>query len=233
VTIVLASIGNAAAANAAASEPIAAASLYWPAWLLAGGALIALVAAVAILAGISGRLNAVPKARHKEFAETLCAHLWRHTRAILDSFATTLRGASSDVDAMRTDVRHLRELLSGPVMYVHQMNAHPLDAWPNYAMAGAFGDWAALVLSLNTQLSDLQSELTYPVTREAVNKDREQTLLNHYSVERSLMALHLEQVRERARRVCQESAAFLKASGHDDGGDCPCCGDTPHVHAHH
>jgi hypothetical protein len=232
LSIALANVTNAAASNAslpAASVP--ADAIWWPAWVLVAGVLIALAAGLGLLAALRAELTAKPKSRDKEFARMLCDQVWAHTDTMTNVFAQRMRQSPADIVTLRVLIRNLREDLSGPVHFVDQMQGHAPQTWPKYGLFGAFTNWGGQLKALESQLGDLQHAVTYPVVKEPVDKNRDAMLVHHYLTEQAVLGRAIGQLRAHAFAVCAAAKKSLggKKSGHshdedEDGhANCPCC----------
>lgn len=235
-----------AAAGNAVAEPISAEAIYWPAWILVGGVLVALLAIIGVLSSIKSTLLAKPRKRDAEFTRMLCKQVWRHTGVIKGTFHERLRQPPGDVVTLRVLVRLLREDLAAPMHFVEQMRAHPPATWPDYELFAAFNNWGGKVSAIASQLDDLQHMLSYPVVREPVDAHREAMLLHHYATEQAPLGYAIGQTVSNAIAVCEHGKrvlteaqkhgfSFGKGGGdHDDAHDheygCPACSsDTPHT----
>jgi hypothetical protein len=249
VSIVLASIGNlssaaasAAAGNAAAvAEPITAASIYWPAWILVGGVLLALLGAVAILGSIKSTLLAKGKKRDEEFTRMLCRQVWQHTDTVTNTFAQRLRQPQRDVVTLRVLLRLLREDLAAPLNFVEQMRPHAPANWPDYDLFAAFNDWGGQVSAMGGQLAEMQQMLSYPAVREPVDAHRDAMLVHYYATEQVALGQTVSQLAAYAAAVCEQGKKVVKKEtshgfgfgrhdDHDDhGSGCLACGSaSPH-----
>lgn len=237
-----AGVANAAAGNAVA-EPIPADAIYWPAWILVGGVLLALLAIIGVLSSIKATLLAKPKKRDAEFIHMLCKQVWKHTDDIKGVFHQRLRQPPGDVVTLRVLVRLLREDLAAPMNFVEQMRSHPPATWPDYELFAAFNNWGGKVSAIASQLDDLQHMLSYPVVREPVDPHREAMLLHHFATEQAPLGYAIGQVVSHAIAVCERGKEALETAktqgfsflgGDSDDGKvesaCPACkADTPHT----
>lgn len=199
---------NAAAGNAVA-EPISAEAIYWPAWILVGGVLIALLAILGVLSSIKSTLLAKPRNRDEEFTRMLCRQVWRHTGVVKGTFHERLRQPPGDVVTLRVLVRLLREDLAAPMNFVTQMRAHPPATWPDYELFAAFNNWSGKVSAIASQLDDLQQMLSYPVVRETLDPHREAMLLHHYATEQAPLGYAIGQTVSNAIAVCERGKKVL------------------------
>jgi hypothetical protein len=233
-----------AAANTAVAEPITAEAIYWPAWILVGGVLLALLAIIGVLSSIKATLLAKPKKRDAEFIHMLCKQVWKHTDDIKGVFHQRLRQPPGDVVTLRVLVRLLREDLAAPMNFVEQMRSHPPATWPDYELFAAFNNWGGKVSAIESQLKDLQHMLSYPVVREPVDPHREAMLLHHFATEQAPLGYAIGQVVSHAIAVCERGKTALEAEKassfsfglggehdkHEDEGGCAACKrDTPHT----
>jgi hypothetical protein len=240
VAIILASIGNlaAGAANASianasvASQPISAEAIYWPAWILVGGVLVALLIVIGVLASLKSALLAKPKKRDEEFTRMLCKQVWKHTDTVTDTFAQRLRQPQRDVVTLRVLLRLLREDLAGPVNFVGQMRPHAPSAWPHYDLFAAFNNWSGQISAMESQLADLQQMLSYPAVREPVDAHRDAMLVHYFATEQVAMGQMVSTLGNYAIAVCEAAKKVLKkesghsfkfGSGHDDEDEEPGC----------
>lgn len=244
LTLVVALLSSAAAnAQAAPAAPSPTAdAIYWPAWILVGGVLIALAVMVGILQSIRTIMAAKPKPdlNHGQFTRMLCERVWAHTDTLTDTFAERMRQTPESLPTMLMMVRNLREDLSGPVTYVDYMKAYLAGSWPSPQLFSAFGAWAGSVRAMESQLADLFAQLSNPIAQEPVDKARETRLLNHYGNEQRVLLRSVDKIRAQAFQICDTAHAFLKTKKkpHEHGGEeeapehrpCPCCKRLPEKH---
>jgi hypothetical protein len=230
--IVLITLGNDAAGQAGVAAGIPAQALWWPAWVLVAGVLVAMAAALGMLASLRNTLAAKPASRNKEFATMLCGQIWKHTDFMSDVFARHMRMPPGNLDNLRVLVRNLREDLGAPVNFVDQMRGHTPQAWPKYDLLQAFNNWGGQIKSIQSQLADLQQAATYPVVRDPVDKQRDALLVHHYMTEQAILARAIEKLRGYAFDVCAAAKPHLgkskqphgePGSDAEDHPDCPCC----------
>jgi len=243
VATILASIGNLAtsATKAVAAQSISADSIYWPAWILVGGVLLALLAVIGILSSLKAALLAKPQQRDEEFTRMLARQVWKHTGTVTDLFAQRLRQPQRDVVTLRVLLRLLREDLAGPANFVEQMRPHPPASWPDYELFAAFNNWGGQIAAMESQLADLQQMLSYPAVREPVDAHGDAMLVHFYATEQVAMGQTVSTLGNHAIAVCEAAKKVLKKepggfrfgnAGHDpdethDHG-CPACGGNPH-----
>jgi len=241
VAIILASIGNlaAGAANTAATaKPIDAAAIYWPAWILVVGVLVALLIVIGVLSSIKSALLAKPKKRDEEFTRMLSRQVWKHTDTVATTFAQRLRQPQRDVVTLRVLLRLLREDLAGPVNFVEQMRPHAPASWPHYDLFAAFNNWSGQVSAMESQLADLQQMLAYPAVREPVDAHRDAMLVHYYATEQVAMGQMVSTLGNYAIAVCEAAKKVLKketgysfsfggshADDHHEDG-CTACGSA-------
>jgi len=244
VAIILASVGNAVTGAAKAgtvAAPISAASIYWPAWILVGGVLIALLIVIGILSSLKAALLAKPKKRDEEFTRMLARQVWKHTATVTDIFAQRLRQPQRDVVTLRVLLRLLREDIAGPVNFVEQMRPHAPATWPDYELFAAFNNWGGQIAAMESQLADLQQMLSYPAVREPADAHRDAMLVHFYATEQVAMGQTVSTLGNHAIAVCdaakkilkKESGGFRFAIGGQDEDDhhdhgCPACGASQH-----
>lgn len=240
---ILASIGNLAtsATKAAAAQPISADAIYWPAWILVGGVLLALLAVIGILTSLKSALLAKPKKRDEEFTRMLARQVWKHTATVTDIFAQRLRQPQRDVVTLRVLLRLLREDIAGPVNFVEQMRPHAPASWPDYELFAAFNNWSGQIAAMESQLADMQQMLSYPAVREPVDAHRDAMLVHFYATEQVAMGQTVSTLGNHAIAVCEAAKKVLKkepggfkfgGAGHDPDEEhdhgCPACGGGPH-----
>lgn len=244
MTLVIAMLSAAAAKaqSASAVASPAADAIYWPAWILVGGVLIALAVSIGILQSIRTMMAAKPKSdiNHGQFARMLCERVWAHTDTLTDTFAERMRQTPESLPTMLMMIRNLREDLSGPVTYVDYMKAYLAGNWPSPQLFSAFGAWAGSVRAMESQLADLFAQLSNPIAQEPVDKARETRLLNHYGNEQRVLLRSVDKIRVQAFQLCDASHSFLKTKKkpHEHGEDeeahehrtCPCCKRLPEKH---
>ncbi|HWU96228.1 MAG TPA: hypothetical protein VN029_11560 [Sphingomonas sp.] len=243
MAIVLASIGNlaASATNGAGTQPITAESIYWPAWILVGGVLIALLAVIGILTSLKAALLAKPKKRDEEFTRMLARQVWKHTDTVTGIFGQRLRQPQRDVVTLRVLLRLLREDIAGPVNFVGQMRPHAPASWPDYELFAAFNNWSGQIAAMESQLADLQQMLSYPAVREPVDAHRDAMLVHYYATEQVALGQTVSTLGNHAIAVCEAAKKILRkepggfrfgaaSQDHDEDHDhgCPACGGNPH-----
>lgn len=247
MAITLASIGNLAASATNAAAPvqpiqagtISAEAIYWPAWILVGGVLIALLIVIGVLTSLKSALLAKPKKRDEEFTRMLCRQVWKHTDTVTETFAQRLRQPQRDVVTLRVLLRLLREDLAGPINFVEQMRPQPPASWPHYDLFAAFNNWGGLVSAMESQLADLQQMLSYPAVREPVDAHRDAMLVHYYATEQVAMGQMVSTLGNYAIAVCEAAKKVLKkeTSGHgfsfggghehdEDDPGCTACGSA-------
>jgi hypothetical protein len=246
VAIILASIGslaagaaNAAVANAStAAQPISAEAIYWPAWILVGGVLIALLIVIGVLTSLKSALLAKPKKRDEEFTRMLCRQVWKHSDTVTETFAQRLRQPQRDVVTLRVLLRLLREDLAGPVNFVEQMRPQAPASWPHYDLFAAFNNWSGQIGAMESQLADLQQMLSYPAVREPVDAHRDAMLVHYFTTEQVAMGQMVSTLGNYAIAVCEAAKKVLKkesghsfsfGGGHDHDEEhdgCTACGST-------
>lgn len=250
VAVVLIGIGNLASGAASATigngaapaESISAAAIYWPAWILVGGVLIALLAIIGIIASLKSALLARPKKRDAEFTRMLCRQVWKHTDMVNTIFAQRLRQPQRDLVTLRVLLRLLREDVAGPVNFVEQMRPHAPATWPDYELFAAFNNWGGQVRAMESQLADLQHMLSYPAVKEPVDAHRDAMLVHYYATEQVALGQAVSQLNGLAIAVCEAAKRVLKKDttrgfglrgDHDEEQDepgCAACGSAgPHV----
>ncbi|MDG2532537.1 hypothetical protein P6144_02665 [Sphingomonas sp. HITSZ_GF] len=249
MAIILASIGNMAAGATNASvahastvaQPLTADAIYWPAWILVGGVLIALLIVIGVLGSIKAALTAKPKKRDEDFTRMVCKQVWKHTDVIKGTFHERLRQPQSDVVTLRVLLRLLREDLAAPVGFIERMRGHAPADWPSYELFAAFDNWAGKVSAIESQLADMQQMLSYPAVREPVDTHRDQMLVHYYTTEQAPLGYSIGQVITCAIAICAEgepilekaqSGGFWPSSGHDNHNShssCPACDGAPHT----
>lgn len=236
---ILPSIGNAAAS--ATAQPISADAIYWPAWILVGGVLLALLGVIGILTSLKSALLAKPKKRDEEFTRMLSRQVWKHTATVTDIFAQRLRQPQRDVVTLRVLLRLLREDIAGPVNFVGQMRPHAPASWPDYELFAAFNNWSGQIAAMESQLADLQQMLSYPAVREPVDAHRDAMLVHFYATEQVAMGQTVSTLGNYAIAVCEAAKKILKkepggfrfgSAGHDqdehDDHGCIACGGSAH-----
>ncbi|WP_137862123.1 MULTISPECIES: hypothetical protein [unclassified Sphingomonas] len=240
MAIILASIGNlaAGAANAAAARPISADAIYWPAWILVSGVLIALLIVIGVLTSLKAALLAKPKKRDEEFTRMLCKQVWRHTATLTDIFAQRLRQPQRDVVTLRVLLRLLREDIAGPVNFVEQMRPHAPSTWPDYELFAAFNNWGGQICAMESQLADMQQMLSYPAVKEPVDEHRDAMLVHFYATEQVAMGQTVSTLGNHAIAVCDAAEKLLKkepggfkfggSEPDEPGHGCPACGASRH-----
>ena len=212
MAIILASIGSLAggAAHASAARPISAEAIYWPAWILVGGVLIALLAVIGVLTSLKAALLAKPRKRDEEFTRMLCKQVWKHTAIVTDIFAQRLRQPQRDVVTLRVLLRLLREDIAGPVNFVEQMRPHAPATWPDYELFAAFNNWGGQIRAMESQLADLQQMLSYPAVKEPVDAHRDAMLVHFYATEQVAMGQTVSTLGNHAIAVCDAARKLLK-----------------------
>ncbi|MBN8811312.1 MULTISPECIES: hypothetical protein [unclassified Sphingomonas] len=242
MAIILASIGNlaAGAAHAVAVRPISAEAIYWPAWILVGGVLIALLIVIGVLASLKAALLAKPRKRDEEFTRMLCKQVWKHTATVTDIFAQRLRQPQRDLVTLRVLLRLLREDIAGPVNFVEQMRPHAPATWPDYELFAAFNNWGGQICAMESQLADMQQMLSYPAVKEPVDAHRDAMLVHFYATEQvamgqtvSTLGNHAIAVCEAAKKVLKKAPGGFRFGGGDHDPDeqdhgCPACGASQH-----
>ncbi|MEP9357148.1 hypothetical protein [Sphingomonas sp. KR3-1] len=204
-----AGVANAAAGNSIA-EPITAEAIYWPAWILTIGVLVALLIMIAVLASIKSALLAKPKKRDAEFTRMLCRQVWKHTELIKGTLHERLRHLPGDVTTLRVLTRLLREDLAPPMNFVEQMRAHPPATWPDYELFAAFNNWGGKISAIESQLGDLQQMLSYPAVREPVDPHRDAMLVHYFNTEQAPLSYAIGQVVTHAIAICEIGKTVLE-----------------------
>lgn len=234
-----AAVAVAAAHRGAAVPPLTAEALWTPIWVLVGGVLFALVIALLMLGSLRTALAHQPKSRDKDFTRMLCDQVWTHMDTMSGIFTQRMRQQPGALEQLRIMVRNLREDLSAPINFVDQMRSHPAASWPSYELFTAFNNWGGQLKSMELQLGDLQHEMTYPVTKDPVDKNRDAILVYHYLTEQQVLARAVDKLRGFAVDICAAGKAHLEKEGkslwgkHDDEDghhDCPCCKRLPDRH---
>lgn len=244
MAIILVSTGDVAASAAKAgamAEPISAAAIYWPAWILVGGVLLALLIVIGMLGSLKAALLARPKQRDEEFTRMLARQVWKHTATVTDIFAQRLRQPQRDLVTLRVLLRLLREDIAGPVNFIEQMRPHAPATWPDYELFAAFNNWGGQIAAIESQLADLQQMLSYPAVREPADAHGDAMLVHFYATEQvaigqtvSTLGNHAIAVCDAAKKVLKkESGGFRFGLGgqYEDGDDdlgCPACGASRH-----
>lgn len=216
----------------------------WPDWLQVALMLVAVgigAAMVRALVSLRDRFPEPEKSDAVAFVTMLCAQVWESTDRITSVFAERLRQPPGDIAQLRILVRHLREDMSIPVNFIEQMRAHPPGEWQGAAIFKAFNNWSAQVAAMAKQLDDLHHQITYPLLREPVDKQRDAMLVYHYHTEQAFLDRRIDDVLGRAHEFCAVARKILakrkKRSGtggqaEDEPHDCPCCNRAPGQHRH-
>jgi len=244
VAIILVSTGDVAASAAkagSAAEPISAAAIYWPAWILVGGVFLALLIVIGMLGSLKAALLAKPKKRDEEFTRMLARQVWKHTATVTDIFAQRLRQPQRDVVTLRVLLRLLREDIASPVNFIEQMRPHAPATWPDYELFAAFNNWGGQIAAMESQLADLQQMLNYPAVREPTDAHGDAMLVHFYATEQVAMGQTMSMLGNHAIAVCDAAKKVLKKEsggfrfglgGQDEDGDhdpgCPACGASQH-----
>lgn len=231
----LISVGSAAiaATNAAAPSGFAPATL--PEWITIALVLVGVAALLGMVLALNRIHDRMPKEQgiaKKEFVRMLCDQVWKHTDAITDVFAQRMRLEPLAIEQMRVLVRLLREDISAPANYVEQMRAHSTRDWPKLDLFQAFNNWGGLIKAMESQLSDLQTAINYPVVKEPVDKNRDERILHLYRTEQEILQRSVDKLRGNAFDLCAAAKVHLAKKkdkhSHDDEddeahADCPCC----------
>lgn len=230
----LAAVANAADGDSRRWFPDAT----FPEWAQMVLAFATLIAGIVIARAAGTIAEKLPKAKDgkaKEFTRMLCDQVWRHTDAVSSRFAAHLRNDPNDLTTLHVMLRNLREELAAPIHFIDQMLAQPPSSWPNYALLGAFSNWAGQLKSMATQLAEHQAALIYPPGKDAADKYRDQMLVYKFLTERTVLSRGISQLRSNAFAFCAAAAKSLEKAkkpkpGHETEEEeeeahreCPCC----------